>query len=200
MIYSVKGTLVTVEQNLAVVDVAGIGFGVKTTMTTLSRLPKIGEEAFLYTYMNVREDAIELFGFADAYELSCYKMLISVSGVGPKAALSILSDQTPEQFSMYVATGDAKGLTRSPGIGLKTAQRIVLELKDKVSQAHAARGVSGQDTAIKQPVGNAAEAIHALQSLGFSQSEAASVISGLDPAASIEEMIKTGLQKLSKNG
>ena len=198
MIYSLRGILKAVEPNFAVVEVQGVGFGVKTTMTTISRLPQIGEEVFLYTYLNVREDAMELFGFSDASELNCYKMLVSVNGVGPKAALSILSDHTPEQFALAVASGDAKLLTRSAGIGLKTAQRIVLELKDKVSKEQVAGGVTGTvPQRVSAPVGNASEAFSALVVLGYHQSDAASVITPLDPATPVEEMIKIGLKALS---
>lgn len=143
---------------------------------------------------------MELYGFYDASELNCYKMLISVNGVGPKAALSILSDHTPEQFALCVASGDAKALTKSAGIGLKTAQRIVLELKDKVSKEQVADGVTGRRAApAAVATGNAAEAISALVVLGYPQSEAAAVISSLDPSTSVEDMIKAGLKGLASN-
>ena len=188
------------EPNFVVVDVGGVGYGVKTTLTTVSTLPPVGEEVFLYTYLHVREDAMELYGFYDASELNCYKMLISVNGVGPKAALSILSDHTPEQFALCVASGDAKALTKSAGIGLKTAQRIVLELKDKVSKEQVADGVTGRRAApAAVATGNAAEAISALVVLGYPQSEAAAVISSLDPSTSVEDMIKAGLKGLASN-
>ena len=198
MIYSLKGTLRVSEPNFVVVDVGGVGFGVKTTLTTLSRLPSIGEEVFLYTYLNVREDAMDLYGFSEQSELACYRMLI---GVGPKAALSILSDHTPEQFALCVASGDAKSLTRSAGVGLKTAQRIVLELKDKVSKEQVADGVTGRMAPASAGIatGNAAEAISALVVLGYAQSEAAAFIASMDPSASVEDMIKAGLKGLAGN-
>lgn len=200
MIYSLHGILKVTEPNFVVVDVGGVGYGVKTTLTTVSTLPLVGEEVFLYTYLHVREDAMELYGFYDASELNCYKMLISVNGVGPKAALSILSDHTPEQFALCVASGDAKALTKSAGIGLKTAQRIVLELKDKVSKEQVADGVTGRRAApAAVATGNAAEAISALVVLGYPQSEAAAVISSLDPSTSVEDMIKAGLKGLASN-
>lgn len=200
MIYSLEGILKVVEPQFVVVDVGGVGFGVKTTLTTISRLPKIGESVFLYTYLIVREDAMELVGFYDEAELNCYKMLRTVNGVGPKGALTILSDQTPEQFALAVASGDAKALTRSAGIGLKTAQRIVLELKDKVSKDQVASGITGAAPATVQAVssGNASEAISALVVLGYSQSDAAKVVTSLDPSASVEEMIKAGLKALAQ--
>ena len=200
MIYSLHGILKVTEPNLVVVDVGGVGYGVKTTLTTVSTLPPVGEEVFLYTYLHVREDAMELYGFYDASELNCYKMLIGVNGVGPKAALSILSDQPPEQFALCVASGDAKALTKSAGIGLKTAQRIVLELKDKVSKEQVADGVTGRRAApAAVATGNAAEAISALVVLGYPQSEAAAVISSLDPSTSVEDMIKAVLKGLASN-
>ena len=199
MIYSLNGILKVIEPNFIVVDVGGVGFGVKTTMNTIAQLPEIGKEVFLYTYLHVREDAMELFGFSHSSELNCYKMLISVSGVGPKAALSILSDHTPEQFALCVASSDAKTLTRSAGIGLKTAQRIVLELKDKVSKEQVAGGVTGKAASFSAgPVtGNASEAISALVVLGYSQSDAASVVTSMDPSTSVEDMIKAGLKALA---
>lgn len=201
MIYSLKGILQVIEPNFVVIDVSGVGFGVKTTLTTISQLPQIGETVFLFTYMNVREDAIELYGFASSSELSCYRMLISVNGVGPKAALSILSDHSPEQFALAVASGDAKSLTRSPGIGLKTAQRIVLELKDKVAKEQIADGIVSQKTASAANAvsSHAAEAISALVVLGYTQSEAASAVATVSPDASVEEMIKASLKSLAGN-
>ena len=143
MIYSVRGRLAAVEPNLAVVECAGVGYAVRTSSVTVSRLPAIGEEAMLYTYLHISENAAELFGFRDQNELSCFKMLISVTRVGPKAALSVLSSVTPERFALCVASGDAKTISKAPGIGLKTAQRIILELKDKMSKEAAASGSGG---------------------------------------------------------
>lgn len=200
MIYSLNGVLKTIDPNFIVVDVQGVGFGIKTTMTTIARLPQTGEKVFLYTHLNVKEDLMELFGFSDMQELNCFKMLITVNGVGPKAALSILSDHTPEQFALAVASGDAKLLTRSAGIGLKTAQRIVLELKDKVSKEQVASGVVSSGSmggGTRVPVGNASEAISALVVLGYSQSDAAGVVASLDQGLSVEEMIKAGLKALA---
>ena len=133
MIYSVRGKLVLRETELAVVECGGVGYACRTTLQTLAALGEKGSEVMLYTYLHVREDCMELFGFATKQELNCFKMLISVSGVGPKAALSILSDVNSEQFALLVASEDSKTLTKTKGIGAKTAQRIVLELKDKIS-------------------------------------------------------------------
>lgn len=199
MIYSLNGTLQVIEPNFVVLDVGGVGYGVKTTMTTISCLPKMGETVFLYTHMNVREDAVELFGFADKEELDCFKLLTTVNGVGPKAALSLLSDHTPAAFAIAVAAGDAKSLTRSAGIGNKIAQRIVLELKDKITGEQLASSVGAGSAASYHgaAAGNAGEAIAALTVLGYAQGDAASVIAALDPTTPVDEMIKEGLKKLA---
>ena len=134
MLYSVRGKLIHTTASCAVVECGGVGFNCQTTLNTLRTL-KLGSEVTLFTYMNVREDAIELFGFATKTELDTFKTLISVSGVGPKAGLSVLSELSPEQVAMAIATDDVKTITRAQGIGKKIAQRIVLELKDKLSKA-----------------------------------------------------------------
>lgn len=198
MIYSVNGTVDLIEPNLAVIDCGGVGYACRTTANTLSQL-KIGEKAKLLTYLSVREDAVELFGFYDAAELNCFRMLISVSGVGPKAALSILSGMTPQAFALCVASGDGKALTNAPGIGRKTAERIVLELKDKVSKQDVAAGVKGSAVPIvAAPSNTYAEAVSALMVLGYSNGEATSALSGLDPSAPSDELIRAGLKKLAK--
>lgn len=198
MIYSVNGTVDLIEPNLAVIDCGGVGYACRTTANTLSQL-KIGEKAKLLTYLSIREDAVELFGFYDAAELNCFKMLISVSGVGPKAALSILSGMTPQAFALCVASGDSKTLTNAPGIGRKTAERIVLELKDKVSKQDVAAGVKGSAVPIvAAPSNTYAEAVSALMVLGYSNGEATSALSGLDPSAPSDELIRAGLKKLAK--
>lgn len=198
MIYSVNGTVEVIEPNLAVIDCGGVGYACRTTANTISQL-KIGEKAKLLTYLAIREDAAELFGFADTAELSCFKMLISVSGVGPKAALSILSGMTPQSFALCVASGDSKTLTNAPGIGKKTAERIVLELKDKVSKQDVAAGVKGSQIPVVAAASNTvAEAVSALMVLGYTNSEATNALSGLDPASPADELIKAGLKKLAR--
>ena len=201
MIYSITRKLVSAAladaHYLAVVEAGGIGYAVKTTHTTMAKMPEIGSRVTFYTYLYVREDALELFGFADLEELNCFKMLISISGVGPKAALSILSDMTPQKFALCVATGDSKGFTRSKGIGAKTAQRIVLELKDKITNEQVAGGVTETVPDIGRIGSNAGEAISALVVLGYAQSDAAAAVSKLDQSLSVEEMIKLGLKALA---
>ncbi|MBQ8825580.1 MAG: Holliday junction branch migration protein RuvA [Oscillospiraceae bacterium] len=199
MIYSVRGKLIHKEPNLAVIECAGVGYACRTTLSTVSKLDGIGSEAFLYTYLHIREDAVELFGFADEKELNCFKMLISVSGVGPKAGIAILSDTTPERFALNVATGDYKAFTKTKGVGPKLAQRVVLELKDKISkeQLAAAKGGDEINYAAVTGGGNTAEAISALVVLGYSQTEAASVVAKLDPSLSVEELIRNALRQIA---
>ena len=197
MIYCVRGKLTHIENNLAVVECAGVGYAVRTSAVTISRLPGMGEETTLYTYLHISENSIDLFGFADQGELNCFKMLLGVTRVGPRAALSVLSSVTVEQFALAVASGDAKTLSRAPGLGMKTAQRIILELKDKISKEQAAAGISMPEIPLMSSSSNASEAINALVVLGYTQSEAAGVITKLDPELSVEDMIKQGLQKLA---
>ena len=139
MFYYVSGTVTEIEAGLAVIDCGGVGYACATTNYTLSQLKK-GAPAKLYTYLNVREDAMELFGFIDQNELRSFKLLISVSGVGPRAALAILSAITPQQLALAVVTDDAKALTAAPGIGKKIAQRVILELKDKLAKGQTITG------------------------------------------------------------
>lgn len=197
MIYSLNGILVHFEPGFAVVECGGVGFKCFTTMHTLQNLPKTGEKVRLYTYLSVREDALDLFGFAEMKELSCFKLLISVSGVGPKAALSILSEVTPEKFAFYVASGDAKALTRAQGVGNKIAQRIVLELKDKVRGEQVAEGFKQSDIGVVSASGNVEEAVNALLVLGYSRSEAAAAAAKCEPELSVEEIIRRSLKLLS---
>ena len=197
MIYSVRGKLTHIENNLAVVECAGVGYAVRTSAVTISRLPGLGEETTLYTYLHISENSMVLFGFADQGELNCFKMLLGVTRVGPRAALSVLSSVTAEQFALAVASGDAKTLSRAPGLGMKTAQRIILELKDKISKEQAAAGISMPEIPLMSSSSNASEAINALVVLGYTQSEATGVITKLDPELSVEDMIKQGLQKLA---
>lgn len=198
MIYSVKGKLIHKEQGLAVVECGGVGYACRTTYATLSQINS-GEEVFLYTYMSVREDAVELFGFSRKQELACFKQLLSVSGVGPKAALSILSDTTPEQFAINVASGDYKLFTKTKGVGPKLAQRIVLELKDKISkeQLSVSGAASFAEAAASPADGNVGEAVSALVVLGYSTTEAVQAVSKLDPALSAEELIRLALKSMA---
>lgn len=196
MIYSVSGNVIHTEGDLVVIECAGVGYACRTTLSTLQKIS--GEKtATLLTYLSVREDAVELFGFADSEELRAFKLLISVSGVGPKAGLSILSAMNPQQFALAVATTDSKSFTQVKGIGKKTAERICLELKDKV--AGETISVRGQaQFSVPLQGGNIGEAITALEVLGYSSAEAAGVISKLDPELSTEELIKKALIGLAR--
>jgi Holliday junction DNA helicase RuvA len=201
MLYSVRGTLIHMEANLVVVECGGVGYALRTTANTMSRQPEMGKETMLYTHLYVREDAVELFGFATLSELNCFQMLISVSGVGPKAALSILSNITPEQLAICVATGDSKVLTAAKGIGMKTAQRIVLELKDKITNEQLEGGVTASNPALSGGIvsgnGNLSEAISALVVLGYPQQQAARAVTAFDASLPVEELIKLALKALA---
>lgn len=156
-------------------------------------------EVRLFTQLNVREDAIDLFGFSDTAELQAFRQLTSISGVGPKAALAILSDLTPSKLALCITTGDSKTLTRSPGIGNKIAQRIVMELKDKVAkEQHISASDFGTEPVTAASVGGnaAAEAITALCVLGFALPQAQAALTGADPDSSVEELIKYALKHL----
>ena len=200
MFYSVTGTLVTTEIAAAVVDVSGVAFYLSISAKTHAKLsPKLGERVTLFTYLSVKEDALDLFGFISQEELHAYKLLISVSGVGPKAAMAILSQLTPEQFAVAVGTGDTKAISKAPGVGAKTAARIILELKDKIAQQLS----SEEDAQTREDVllpgrDTLSEATNALLVLGYTRAEAASVLKTLDPTLSLEDMITASLKKLMK--
>ena len=198
MFYYLSGTVAEIEANLAVIDCGGVGYACATTNYTLSQLKK-GEQAKLYTYLNVREDAVELFGFASQSELHSFKMLIGVSGVGPKAALSILSSTTPGNLAMSVVMGDEKALTAAPGIGKKIAQRIILELNDKLAKEQPSGGyeVDGVSFPAAQQSSKAGEASAALAVLGYGSQDIAAALRGLDmESLSLEEIIRQALKRM----
>lgn len=197
MIYSVSGKLVHTDSELAVVDCGGVGYACKTSFSTLQKIAG-KEQVLLYTHLAVREDAVELFGFATQEELKSFEMLISISGVGPKAALSILSSCTPSQFALAVATGDSKVFTKIKGIGAKTAQRIVLELKDKVAKQTTISVRNGEVADMAVGGTNADEAVSALVVLGYTEAEAYSVVSKIDSTLSVEEIIKKALLGIAR--
>ncbi len=200
MFYYVSGTVAHVEPYLAVIDCGGVGYACRTTNQSLSRLT-VGEKGKLFTHLYVREEIFELYGFATEDELNCFRLLIGVSGVGPKAALSILSATTPEGLAMSIITGDEKALTVAQGIGKKIAQRIILELKDKLAKGQIApKGESYGGTGVTViPQNKSSEAAAALAVLGYSQSEVAMVLKGIDvEALSLEDIIKQALKKMVK--
>lgn len=195
MIYSLSGELLVCEPGLAVISCGGVGFRCIVSGTTQRAMPPIGQKASLYTHMNVTQDAITLYGFSTRAEMSCFRMLTSVSGIGAKTAIAVLSVMSPEQLAISVAAGDAKALTAAPGIGPKQAQRIVLELKDKVSDIQPV--LSSGNTGVQLPAvsaGAATEAIRALGALGYSQTEAAQMVSALDQSMTVEQMIAAALR------
>ena len=180
----------------------GVGYQINCSMNTLAAAPALGETMRCYTYLSVREDAMELYGFYSENELNCFQMLIGVSGVGPKAALSILSAATPESLAMSIITGDEKALTVAQGIGKKIAQRIILELKDKLAKGQlSADGESYGGTGVTViPENKSSEAAAALAVLGYSQSEIGVALKGIDvDALSLEDVIKQALKKMVKN-
>ena len=185
----------------SVIDCGGVGYACKTTNTTLAQLKK-GQRGKLYTYLDVGENAFGLYGFATANELNSFKLLIGVSGVGPKAALAILSAATPESLAMAIVTGDEKSLTAAPGVGKKIAQRIILELKDKMARESAATGLDfsgGAAVSVPAFTNKATEAAQALAVLGYTSAEVAQALKGVDvETLSLEEIIRQCLKKMVK--
>lgn len=195
MIYSLNGTLTYTDPNTAVVECAGVGYGCRVTYNTLRKLPETGNPVFLYTYMNVREDAVDLFGFVEKEELEMFKLLISVNGVGPKAAIAILSELSPNAVVVAISTGDAKTITRANGVGPKMAQRIVLELKDKVG-ASVSDDLDDAVSVVASAGDDKKEAISALVSLGYSSSEAQKAVAKCKDSVGVEQIIKEALKYL----
>ena len=200
MFYYLKGVVGHVAPNLAVIDCGGVGYACRTTSYTLSAL-QVGEKAKLFTHLNVREDAMELYGFSTENECNCFRLLIGVSGVGPKAALSILSSTTPEGLATSIITGNEKALTVAPGIGKKIAQRIILELKDKLAkgQLPAAEESFGGSGVTVIPQDKTSEASAALAVLGYNPAEINAALKGLDlDALSLEDIVRQALRKMVK--
>ncbi len=193
-----RGTVGMIEPNMVVLDVGGVGFACNTSLVTCSKL-NVGELATLYTYLHVREDILDLYGFCDEDELVCFKLLTSISGVGPKAALAILSVVTPSALTLAVATGDEKPLLAASGVGKKLAGRIILELKDKLAKGMTDSGViTAQETA-----GTAqsceSEAAEALSALGYGRDEINSALRGVDTSTmSVEDIVKLALARLMR--
>ena len=202
MIYSVRGPLLASEPGMAVVECAGVGYRCFVSMSTLAALPPKGEQALLFTHFVVREDAQELYGFATLQERDSFRLLLGVSGVGPRVALSILSDLSGDRLQLAVAGGDVKALTRCQGVGPKLAQRIVLELKDKMGSLLSkgqALSPGGQPAGSALP-GAVGEAISALEVLGYSQTEAAAALKGCPEDLPVPAMIKQALKNLAAGG
>lgn len=200
MFYSLTGKLAHMEPSVAVIECGGVAFKCLTSMHTQRSLPRIGETATLYTHLNVREDALDLFGFSSKNELNCFKMLTGISGVGPKVALAILSELSPEGVAVAAASGDSKSFTRASGVGPKLGQRIVLELKDKVKKMAGTSGdlqLTPAEAGVISASKNAEQAVQALIVLGYTQSEASQAVARLDSALATEELIRLALKGMS---
>ena len=196
----VKGVLESINENYIVIDVNGIGYKIFMPNSGISKLPEIGEIVKVHTYYYVREDNISLYGFNTQEELKMFELLISVSGIGTKSALAILSEISPSSFALSVISGDVTALVKIPGIGNKTAQRMILELKDKLKteQAITKNSIKNADIGYSNNQNNISEASSALQVLGYTKKEVDKVLSSNDfNGLSIEDIIKEALKKLS---
>ena len=200
MLYYVSGTVALLEPGLAVIDCGGVGYACRVTAYTAAQL-KLGTQTRLYITESIREDAFDLYGFATREEQRCYELLTAVNGVGPKAALSILSSGGPQNFMLAVMTGDEKMLTAAQGVGKKIAQRIILELKDKLGGSGMELDFSaGPAPAAPQSGGSAALAHAALQELGYSPAEISAALKGVDPNASTEDLVRYALRAMVMKG
>lgn len=204
MFYHIRGELVHREPSLAVLECGGVGYALTVSLITSETLEgSMGKTVKLYTHLQTREDGVELFGFYSKEELSCFKMLTSVSGVGPKAAMSILSILTPERFAFTVSSEDVKALSKAPGVGAKTAARIILELKDKIAKESSIKpSFDGAPSAAPAASGDKrklSEAVDALTVLGYNRSEILDILRKIDTAPlSLEEIITAALKQFAK--
>ena len=201
MLYYVSGPVAVLEPSLAVIDCGGVGYGCRVTAYTAAQL-KLNQTARLYITESIREDAFDLYGFISKEEQHCFQLLTTVTGVGPKAAMAILSAGGPQNFTLAVMTGDEKMLTAAQGVGKKLAQRIILELKDKMGGSNLELDFSG-GAAMSAPIqngNNAALATAALQELGYSPAEISAALKGVDANASTEEMVRYALRAMVMKG
>ncbi len=201
MFYSLTGKVIFQDEQSVAISCGGVGFKCFTTQNSLESIRRNqADDVTVFTYLNVREDALDLFGFYTEQELDAFKLLIGVSGVGPKAALSILSQLTPDNFAVAVSSGDTKAITAANGVGPKLAQRVIMELKDKISSVSF---ISAESSSVSNAISavsnksNTAEAIAALTSLGYSQTEASVAVSKLSTELSVEELIKGALKNMT---
>ena len=200
MLYNINGVLTVTDVNYIVVECGGVGFKCFTTLNTVKNIGRVGDKVNVFTYLSVREDALDLYGFSTVEELESFKLLITVSGIGPKAAVSILSELSPDRLAVCIASGDAKAIMRAQGVGKKTAERVVLELKDKmgsISVIGNSQAVANAASASENSV--SAEAVEALVALGFSQTDASVAVGAMDNSLSVDEMIRLGLKQLAGN-
>ena len=204
MFYYLNGELALRDINTCVIDCGGVGYKLTISMITSEALAtKLGQKVKLYTYLAVREDGVEMFGFGSNEERHTFNLLTSVSGIGPKAAMSILSVMTPDRLAMAVCTEDIKSISKAPNIGAKTAARIVLELKDKIAKempsfSSAAKDTHGTISTVNISSGNLAEATEALTVLGYDKSSVIKALGGIDPTLDVGMIIKAALKKLAR--
>ncbi len=198
MFYSLTGEIVSRDVSSVAINCGAVAFRCYTSQVTLAQI-RDKHSVTLYTYLSVKEDALDLYGFYDETELGFFKMLISITGVGPKAALAVLSALTPDSLALAIASGDSKAITKAQGIGPRIAQRIVLELKDKIGGISLSHGTDEKIASVSAAMGSSeiSEAVEALTMLGYSQSESASAVSKLDKSMSVEKMITEALKILS---
>jgi Holliday junction DNA helicase RuvA len=192
-----KGHIEFIKENYIIIDVNGVGYKVYTSISTINKLPSLHQDVQIYTYLYVKEDVLDLYGFIDQEELGMFELLISVSGVGPKAALAILSTISPPQFALALVSSDVKTITKAPGVGNKLAQRIILELKDKIKSEELI-DIKDQETITGQP-DYSSEAVNALVVLGYSAAEATKAVQAVNAEGiEVEEIIKLALKNLMK--
>ena len=205
MYYYIEGKLTHKDVNVAVIDCGGVGYKLIVSQTTYSRLPEINAQVKLFTHLVVKEDVLDLLGFYDLSEKSAFLMLTSVSGIGVKVAMSVLSSLTPERFAFAVASGDYKELSIAQGVSTKTGQKIVLELKDKISKDNLTKGsdsdsgFAGGDSGGLLGINSKNDAIIALIAIGYSRVEANNALKDIDLSQPLEEIIKMALRNLVKN-
>ena len=201
MIYSLTGKIILAKDNFLVVQCGGVGYKCMCSLFTQAALREKTEEVTVYTYLNVHQDSVELFGFSNETELEHFKLLISVSGVGPKASLGILSCFPSSELAGIISNADSKALTSAPGIGAKTAKRIILELKDKFSKINSSEETESiAEMPSSTTAGNKAKALNALMSLGFSKPEITPWLANLSQNLSVDEMISMTLKNIGKGG
>ncbi|HJC55204.1 MAG TPA: Holliday junction branch migration protein RuvA [Candidatus Gemmiger stercoravium] len=199
MIYCLTGKILKKTLDTVVISCGGVGYAAQVPVTTAEALPAPGQEGTLYTVLSVSENDVSLYGFATEDQRACFRMLTSVSGVGPKAGLSILSILTPEKVALAASSGDHKAFTAANGVGPKLAQRIALELKDKVGKGLAAgTGFTGAGAVAPPPASAPSQAVAALVSLGYSASEAAAAVARVDDSLPVQDIIKIALRGLSR--
>ncbi len=201
MVSYVRGELVAIEEEKVIIDVNGVGFGIFMPAQSMNYLPSIGEEVRLHTYMNVREDAIQLFGFLTKDDLSVFKLVIGVSGIGPKGGLSILSQLSPDDLRFAVMANDSKAIAKAPGIGKKTAEKLIIELKDKLSIEDVLNKVDDSETFVANTGASneiQSEAVQALVALGYGNTESMKAVKKvqMDENTTVEEVLKLALKNM----